>query len=151
MMQILLRNLVLTVSAFGMFAIASKAAEPEWWSERPVTLTVNGQAMGFSSLLGVQQVGDQICAINYMRFMTDETAHLFRGIQRAGRSELVKVRRIRGGMNESPKMELYVGVTGIVQRLYVGGDDEPRLFFLTAAAVSSQTRQSVELAAECAK
>lgn len=150
MIKIFICTLVLTVSVFGSFA-AAKAPQLEWWTEEPVTLTINGQSLGFSNLLGVQQVEDRICAIHYMGFMGGETAHLFRGKKLFGRSELIKVRRIRGDMNESPKMELYTGVTGIAQRLYVGGNDEPRLLFLSPAAVPLQMRQSIELSSECAE
>ncbi|MDR7376078.1 hypothetical protein J2X19_000736 [Rhodoferax ferrireducens] len=129
----------------------SKAAQSEWWGAAPAELTVNDERMWFSDLLGVQQLGERICAIRYQSFMGHETAHLFRGIKREGRTELVKIRRIRGEMIEGPTMELYSGVTGIAQRIYVGGNEEPRVFFLTAASVSAQMPQSIELSAECAE
>lgn len=130
---------------------ASATSRPEWFGAEPITLNVNAKDIGYSSLLGVQQDGASLCAISYNSFMGRETAHLFRGTKTAGRSELVKVRRIRGDMNESPKMELYSGVTGIVQRLYIGQDEDPRLFFLQGITLPLEMRQAVELLSECAK
>jgi len=140
------------VGVQGSDAPLSISTEVQWWGpEGSTALTINGQTFAYSSVLGVIRTGNTVCAINYMSFLGEETAHVFHGEFTSGRTELVNSRRLRGRMNESPRMELYVGVTKIVQRIYVGGDDEPRLFLLPRVNISLENPKTVELKKECFK
>jgi psiF repeat len=126
--------------------------EEQWWGPEGATkLTINGESFTFSNLLGVKRNGNSVCAMSFMSFFGEETAHIFHGNSFAGKSELVNIRRVRGRMNESPRMELYAGATHMVQRIYVGGDYEPRLFLLPKVDIPRDSSKSAELNTECSK
>ena len=127
-------------------------AQEQWWGpERATKLTVNSESFAFSDLLGLKITENAVCAIHFQSFFGEETAHVFRGEIIDGKVELVGIRRIRGRMDESPRMELYAGATKMVQRLYVGGEYESRLFLLPRVAITLDYQKSVELNDECSR